>query len=99
MKTISRSLLQRERAQVQSARQLADQAFSRAAGARLVEGNRVRILKDAQENYPAWLDAIRSAQRWVHFESYIIHEDDIGNEFADTLIDKARAGRARVPDL
>jgi cardiolipin synthase len=92
VKTISRSLLQRERAQVQSARQLADQAFSRAAGARLVEGNRVRILKNAQENYPAWLDAIRSAQRWVHFESYIIYDDDIGDEFANALIEKARQG-------
>ena len=75
-----------------TARQLADQAFSRAAGARLVEGNSVRILKDAQENYPAWLEAIRSAQRWVHFESYIIHEDDIGNQFADALAEKARQG-------
>jgi cardiolipin synthase len=32
--------------------------FSRASGAPLREGNRVRLLKDAAENYPAWLDAI-----------------------------------------
>ena len=48
-------------------RVLADQAFSRAAGAHLVEGNRVDLLRDAKENYPAWLEAIRSAERWVHF--------------------------------
>jgi cardiolipin synthase len=36
-----------------SARTLADQTFARAAGAPLVPGNTVRILKDAKENYPA----------------------------------------------
>jgi cardiolipin synthase A/B len=49
-------------------------------------------LRDAQQNYPAWLEAIRSAQRHVHFESYIIHEDDSGREFAGALIAKARDG-------
>jgi cardiolipin synthase A/B len=73
-------------------RALADQAFSRAAGAPLVEGNHIRLLKDAQENYPAWLDAIGASRRHVHFESYIIHEDDIGRMFADALIRKAQEG-------
>ena len=76
-------------------RALADQAFSRAAGAPLVEGNHVRLLKDARENYPAWLDAIGAAKRYIHFESFIIHEDDTGRKFADALIGKAREG-ARV---
>ncbi|MCI0535712.1 MAG: phospholipase D-like domain-containing protein [Verrucomicrobiales bacterium] len=73
-------------------RALADQAFSRAAGAPLVEGNHIRLLKDAQENYPAWLDAIGASRRHVHFESYIIHEDDAGFVFADALIRKAQEG-------
>jgi cardiolipin synthase len=78
-------------------RHLADQAFSRAAGAPLVAGNSVRLLIDAKENYPAWLDAIAGAQRYIHFESYIIHEDDIGWTFADALIAKAREGvRVRI---
>jgi cardiolipin synthase len=76
-------------------RQLAEQAFSRAAGAPLTTGNHIRLLKDAKENYPAWLDAIRKAKRTVYFESYIISEDDVGLEFADALIAKAREG-ARV---
>lgn len=71
---------------------LADQAFSRAAGAPLVTGNRVRLLKDAAENYPAWLDAIRSAQRRIHFENYIVYGDEIGWQFADALAAKAREG-------
>ena len=81
-----------ERAAVASVRTLSDHAFSRAAGAPLIEGNCVRLLKDARENYPAWLDAIRAAKRHIHFESYIVHEDDTGREFADALIAKAREG-------
>jgi cardiolipin synthase A/B len=74
------------------ARLLADQAFSRAAGAPLVPGNEVRLLVDGRENYPAWMDAIKSARDHIHFESYIIHEDEVGHRFADALIRKAREG-------
>ena len=78
-------------------RALADQAFSRASGASLVTGNRIRLLKDAAENYPAWLEAIAGATRSVHFESYIIHDDDVGERFARALIARARDGvRVRV---
>jgi cardiolipin synthase len=73
-------------------RQLVEQAYARATGAPLVAGNRVRLLKDAAENYPAWLDCIAAARETIHFESYIIHEDDTGREFADALIAKAREG-------
>lgn len=77
--------------------QLADQAFSRAAGAPLVEGNAVDIHCDAGETYPAWLAAIGRARRWVHFECYIIHGDATGQSFADALIAKAKQGvRIRV---
>lgn len=82
----------RDRALTPSVRALADQAFSRAAGAPLVAGNRVRLLKDAEENYPAWLDAIARSRRHVNFESYIIHEDATGAEFADALMGAARRG-------
>ncbi|OPX98424.1 MAG: putative cardiolipin synthase YwiE [Syntrophorhabdus sp. PtaB.Bin047] len=70
----------------------ADQAFSRAAGAPLISGNHVRLLKDAGENYPAWLEAIGAAKDHIHFESYIIYEDDAGRRFADALTAKAREG-------
>ena len=73
------------------------QAFSRAAGAPLIAGNQVRLLKDARENYPAWLEGIRAAKHHIYFESYIIHEDDAGREFADAFIAKAEQGvRTRV---
>jgi len=74
------------------ARQLAEQVFSRTAGAPLVPGNSLRLLKDARENYPAWIEALRSAQKFIHFESYIIHEDEVGRQFAGILTAKSREG-------
>lgn len=73
-------------------REIADRALSRAAAAPLVGKNQVRLLKDAGENYPAWLEAIKTARHHVHFESYFICEDDSGREFADALVAKAREG-------
>jgi cardiolipin synthase len=71
---------------------LLDRALTRAAGAPLIRGNRVRVLQDAADHYPAWLEAIRGAERTILFESYIIHEDECGVEFADALAERARAG-------
>ena len=84
--------LQRRTRFVSPVRALADQAFSRAAGAALIEGNRVRLLRDARENYPAWLDAIAAARHRVHFENYIFRDDATGEMFANALIAAARSG-------
>jgi len=73
-------------------RMIAEGLFSRVAGSPLVEGNAVRLLRDAPENYPAWLDAIATAERRIHFENYIIDADEIGQRFADALAAKARQG-------
>src|SRR5215210_713640 len=78
-------------------RRIVDMAYARATGSPLVTGNGVRLLVDAKENYPAWLEAIASARRTIHFESFIIHEDEVGREFAEALCAKARDGvRVRV---
>jgi cardiolipin synthase A/B len=73
-------------------RVLAGEALSRAAGAPLVGGNSVRVLKDAEENYPAWLAAIRAARTRIFFENYIVSNDDVGRQFVSALADKAREG-------
>lgn len=75
-----------------SLRQLGEQAFSRAAGAPLVPGNRIRLLRDATENYPTWLDAIERARESISLESYILAADPVGSRFADALADAARRG-------
>lgn len=68
-----------------SLRALAEQALSRAAGTPLVAGNRVRLLRDATENYPAWLNAIEGARSSITLDSYILADDSIGNRFATAL--------------
>jgi len=76
---------------------MVEHAYARATGATLITGNAVRLLKDAEENYPAWLEAIANARRTIHFESFIIHDDEVGQEFAEALCAKAREGvRVRV---
>jgi cardiolipin synthase len=55
-------------------------------------GNRVRVLRDGDETFPAMLEAIRSAERYVCLETYILRDDKVGWEFAAALTDKARHG-------
>jgi cardiolipin synthase A/B len=73
-------------------RQLADQAFARASGAPLREGNAITLLKDAEDNYPAWLAAIYHATTSIYLEMYFFREDEQGRRFAEALIRKARHG-------
>jgi len=70
-------------------RQLAAQAYSRAAGAPLVEGNHARVLRDAAQNYPAWLEAMRGATRLICFENYIFTDDPLFGQFVDVLCERA----------
>jgi cardiolipin synthase len=69
-----------------------ERAFARIANSDLRRGNAVTLLRDAAENYPAWLGAIRSARRVIHFENFIICDDDTGRLFAEALSERARAG-------
>lgn len=77
---------------IRPVRQIGEQALSRASGAPLVAGNRVRILEDAEGNFPVWLEAIAGATRVIYLENYIFEEDDVGRRFADALAERARAG-------
>ena len=79
-----------------SEQSLIDQAFTRATGAERIEGNRVLLLRDAAENYPAWLDAIAAAERYVYFENYIIRDDAV-RQAAGGSPDRARPGGREGP--
>ena len=75
-----------------SGRVVADQAFSRAAGAPLVDGNAVRLLqRRAPRTTRPGSTPSHAAERWIHFESYIIHDDAAG---ARVRRRADRAGRA-----
>ncbi len=69
-----------------------DHAFARAAGAAASDDNAVRLLLDAAENFPAWLDAIDKAEHYILFESYLFLDDPVGRKFAEALKAKAKAG-------
>jgi cardiolipin synthase len=74
-----------------------ERAFARIADSDLRHGNAVALLRNAKENYPAWLDAIRAAKQVIHFENFIIADDKTGQIFAEALMERARAGvRVRV---
>lgn len=73
-------------------RLLAQQAFSRTAGAPLIGGNDVDLLIDAEANFEAWLAAIASAQRSVLMENYIFRDDALAQRFRDALVERAQAG-------
>lgn len=73
-------------------RLLAEQALSRAAGAPLLSGNSAELLIDAAAHYEAWLAAIRGAQHRVLLENYIVRNDEVGREFRDALVDRAKSG-------
>ena len=63
-------------------------------GPGIVPGNRVVDLENGDGIFPAMLDAIRSAKKTITFETYIYWSGAIGQEFADALSERARAGVA-----
>jgi cardiolipin synthase A/B len=69
-----------------------ERAFARIADSDLRYGNAVSLLRDARDNYPAWIEAIRSARSVVHFENFIVCDDETGRAFAEVLAERARAG-------
>lgn len=75
---------------------IADPQFKREMGALLgpaiVAGNRITALQNGDELFPAMLEAIRRAQRTITFETYIYWSGTVGEQFADALIERARAG-------
>ena len=61
-------------------------------GPPVVSGNRYRVLVNGDRIFPAMLDAIRGARRTIDFETYIYWSGTIGQEFADALSERSRAG-------
>lgn len=74
----------------------ADPQFERAMGSLLgpglLQGNEVVELLNGDQIFPPMLEAIRSARHSITFETYIYWSGDIGQQFADALSERARAG-------
>lgn len=62
------------------------------AGTPLSIGNRATLLRDGPATYAAMLAAIRAARSSIHMEMYIFEGGDVGQEFADALIARHKAG-------
>ena len=58
----------------------------------LVSGNRVTLLHDGEQAFPAMLEAIAEAEREILLEMYWFASDRVGQQFADALVAKAEAG-------
>jgi cardiolipin synthase len=54
--------------------------------------HRLAILRDGGQTFGAMLAAIRSAQRSICLETYILRDDRTGARFGQALIERARAG-------
>jgi cardiolipin synthase len=59
---------------------------------RFIDGNRVQLLKDGREAFPAMLDAIAQAREQVLLEMYWFASDRIGRKFAEALAAAAARG-------
>jgi cardiolipin synthase A/B len=58
----------------------------------VVGGDRVRLLRDGVQAFPAMLGAIIRAQREILLEMYWIGDDAVGDRFREALAARARAG-------
>ena len=73
-----------------------DAQFRRSMGVLLgppiIEGNKVEVLLNGDQIFPAMLEAIRGAKTSITFETYIYWSGTIGHEFSQALAECARAG-------
>ena len=58
----------------------------------VLRGNRVRLLVDGDEFYPALERSIEEARSSVHVQTYIFARDEVGRRLRDLLAEKAREG-------
>jgi len=59
---------------------------------RYLPGNRIALLRDGAEYFPALVSAIETAQREIWLESYIFADDSAGRLIAAALSRAARRG-------
>ncbi len=73
-----------------------EEQFLRSLGSLLppgiLAGNKITAFLNGDGFFPEMLSAIRSARRSITFETFIYWQGEIGREFADALIDRARSG-------
>jgi cardiolipin synthase A/B len=71
---------------------LPERAVSRAVGSPVVGGNALTLQFEGPAAFDTWVEAIAAAERFVHFENYILRDDPVGRRFRDALVERALAG-------
>ena len=61
-------------------------------GSPLIIGNKVTLLQDGPATYQAMFAAMTKAKDHINVESYIIEDDEKGQQFADLLLEKQAQG-------
>jgi cardiolipin synthase len=61
-------------------------------GAAFTDGNRVDVLRNGDEIFPAMLGEIRAARETVDLMTFVYWRGDIATEFAEALCERAKAG-------
>ena len=62
-----------------------------------ITGNKIELLHNGKMIFPAMLEAIRGAKESVNFEAFLFHSGEVGTQFCDAFVERARAGvRVRV---
>jgi cardiolipin synthase len=69
-------------------------ALGAYVAAPVVGGNRVDVLVDGEEIFPAMLAAIRSARRTITYEQFSYKAGPVSRALAETLAERCRAGLA-----
>jgi len=67
-------------------------SMGRLLGPSILSGNRIKALHNGDQIFPAMLGAIHSAKETITFETYIYWSGEIGQQFANALSERARAG-------
>ena len=60
--------------------------------AAIIAGNRVELLLNGDQIFPAMLQAIRSAQKSVTYAQYLYEDGAIAHELAEAFAERCRAG-------
>ena len=70
----------------------AARAAQRLAGMPFLHGNSLDLLIDGDATFSSILDGIDAAEDYILFQFFIVHDDEIGREIKDHLIERAQAG-------
>jgi len=57
-----------------------------------IPGNKITLLHNGDGAFPVMLEAIAAATKTINFEAFILHSGEVGNQFIDAFIERAKAG-------